>query len=309
MLLIELVRGQLPPRLQVQLVPAPEDAGAVLLHAAVAEGRDLVDGLAGVLGSEGGELLQPLPVFGEAYRHDGDAVDTGVHPGQVLHGALQSFPVVPAGAADDLAVHHDPRRGEAAHDLDALAGPPVFQHPAAELRVRGVDGDVHRAHVQIDDPLDLPGGEIGQGDVVSQQKAEPGVVVFEIHRFPHALGQLVDEAEDAVVGAGAGIVHQVALKVQPQVAALPLVHGHVVLRPVGTAQQHVKPGVVGVELVVQHVQHPLAVDGDQIVAHPGMMPQGARGVDGFDDVIHIVLLISSPVQGELARSVSRQRRD
>lgn len=79
-----------------------------------------------------------------------------------------------------------------------------------------MDGDIYRAYMQVDDPLDLPLGEIGQRDVISQQEAQPRVVVLEVHGLSHAFGELVYEAEDAVVGAGAGRIHEIALKVQAQ---------------------------------------------------------------------------------------------
>ena len=122
-----------------------------------------------------------------------------------------------------------------------------------------MDGDVDGADVQGDDPFDLPFGQVRQGDIISQQEAETGIVVLKIHGFAHALGELVDEAEHAVVGAGAGRVHQIALKLQPQIAALRFVDGHFMLAAVRPAQPDAEPAVIGVELVIQYVDDFIAV--------------------------------------------------
>ena len=211
--LIEFVRRDLPAGLDIQLVPAPEDAAAVPLQAAPGIGFHHVQGLGGVLFGKGGQRGEALTEFGQAHGHNGDAVHLGVQCLQLPHGLQQGLPVVQAGAADDLAVHNDAGLGKAAHDLHALPCSWVAQQLTAQLRVGGVDGDVDGADVQGDDTLDLPPGEIGQGDVIAQQEAEPGVIILEVHGGAHALGQLVNEAEDAAVGAGPGRVHQVAFKV------------------------------------------------------------------------------------------------
>ena len=72
----------------------------------------------------------------------------GVHRLQIPHRAHELLPVVPAGAADDLAVHDDAVLGKAAHHVDRLAGALVFQHPAAKLGVRGVHRNIDRTDVQ-----------------------------------------------------------------------------------------------------------------------------------------------------------------
>ena len=141
-----------------------------------------------------------------------------------------------------------------------------------------MDGDIYRAYMQVDDPLDLPLGEIGQRDVISQQEAQPRVVVLEVHGLSHAFGELVYEAEDAVVGAGAGRIHEIALKVQAQVAPLVLHKRHRVLLSAGAAEHHCKGAVVSEELVVQHIQYFIAVYRNKAVPHARLMAQGAAPV-------------------------------
>ena len=89
-----------------------------------------------------------------------------------------------------------------------------------ELGVRGVDGDVDGADAQINDALSLPLRQIGEGDIVALQKAQPGIVVLKIEGLAHSGGHLVHEAEHTVVGAAAHFVHQIGVEIQPKIQAI-----------------------------------------------------------------------------------------
>ena len=54
-----------------------------------------------------------------------------------------------------------------------------------------------------EDALGVELGEAGQRGEVPVEEGQPVVVVLQVEAAPHALGQLVDEAERAVVVAGA----------------------------------------------------------------------------------------------------------
>ena len=164
--------------------------------------------------------------------------------------------------------------GEPLHDVDALPGPPVFQHLCPQGPVGGVDGYVNGEDTQVDNPLYLPGGEIGEGEVVAQQEGQAGVVVLEVEGGAHPRGHLVHKAEDAPVGAGPSPVHQVGLKLQPQVLPLGFAHPESADRPLRAFQGELQPGVVAVKLVVQHVHDGMAVDMGEGLAHPDPGPPG-----------------------------------
>jgi len=160
-----------------------------------------------------------------------------------------------------------------------------------QLGVGGVDGDVDGADVQVDDALGLPLRQVGQGDVVAQQEAEPRIVVLEVQRGAHAGGHLVHEAEDAVVGAGAHLIHQIGVEVQTQILPLRLADGdgtHIARR---SFQFHAGQGVVAVEPVIQHIHDGMAVDGQKLFAHlyTGFFRR-AVPVDGGDDGAHRCIL-------------------
>ena len=145
-----------------------------------------------------------------------------------------------------------------------------------------MDRDVDGGDAQVDDPLHLPGGEVGQGEVVAQQEGQPGVVVLEVEGGPHPRGHLVHKAEDAVVGAGPGPVHEVGLKLQPQILPLAFADPEGAHRPLRAFQGELQPGVVAVKFIVQHVHNGAAVDVGEYLSHPDPGPAGgAAGVHRF----------------------------
>ena len=151
----------------------------------------------------------------------------------------------------------------------------VAQHFAAQGLVRCVHRHVYGAYVQGDNALNLALGEIGERDVIAKKKAQTRVVIFKIHGFAHAARELVYKTENAVIGAGTRRVHQVAFKIQPQIAALGLAHGELMARAVRPFQHHGELRVIGKELIVEHVNYHIAVYGDKLI--PRLCPpmQGA----------------------------------
>ena len=126
--------------------------------------------------------------------------------------------------------------------------------------------DIDGAYMQVAYALNLTVGKVRHGDVITQKKAQACVVVLEIHRAAHALGQLIDKAEHAVVCAAAGLVHEVGLKLEPEILSLGLRHMHGVLEPLGRAHGDADLRVVAEELVVEHIDDLLAVYGKQRIA-------------------------------------------
>ena len=120
-------------------------------------------------------------------------------PGQRV---LERGAVVDARADDDLAVHLDAPVEEDLQPAQAGRALRVAQHVRPQLGVGGVDGHEQRAEALGEDALGVELGETGQRREVAVQERQPVVVVLEVEAPPHALGQLVDEAEGAVVVAG-----------------------------------------------------------------------------------------------------------
>ena len=182
-----------------------------------------------------------------------------------------------------MAVHVDARLRQAAHDVDGFSGVPVAHQLPPQLRVGGVNRDVDGRDAQVDDALDLPWGQVGEGHIVAQQKGQAVIIVLEIEGIPQPFGHLIHKAEDAVVGTPVGMIHQVSLKFQPQVLPLPLADVEGTAVAGGVRQLHLEAGVVAVKFVVQHDHHILAVDGHQGVTgqDTGQLARAA-GIYGFN---------------------------
>ena len=160
-----------------------------------------------------------------------------------------------------------------------------------QLGVSGVNGDVNGADVQVDDALGLPLRQVRQGDVVAQQKAEPRIVILEVQGGAHPRRHLIHETENAVVGAGAHLIHQVGVEVQAQILPLRLADGDGAHGARCRFQLHAGQGVVAVEPVVQYVHDGVAVDGQKLFAHlyTGFFRRTVP-VNGGDDGAHGCIL-------------------
>ena len=129
-----------------------------------------------------------------------------------------------------------------------------------------MDRHVERAEPLGDHPLEVGLGEPGEGGEVPVEEAEPVVVVLEVEALPEPRRQLVDEAELAVVVAGAHLVEQRRLHLHPEGLARPLVDLHRQLQPPAPELEH-GIGVVDQESPLDDVPRNLSVDGVDLVAH------------------------------------------
>ena len=109
------------------------------------------------------------------------------------------------------------------------------------------------------DSVDVLVVHIGHGNIIAEKEREPGVVVLEVEGFPHSLRKLVDEAEDALVGAAMLFVHEVGLEFEADVLVLLLPDAKQALPPVAV-EHEVQDAVHQVETIVQHVGDGMAVD-------------------------------------------------
>ncbi len=139
------------------------------------------------------------------HAHGGQLRVLVEHPGE---GVVEDRPVVDAGTHDHLAVDLDAGVEQGPQPAQAGGAPPVAQHPGPDLGVGGVDAHVDGAEALGDHPLEVELGEAGEGGVVAVEERQPVVVVLHVQAGAQALGQLVDEAELAVVVARADLVEQ-----------------------------------------------------------------------------------------------------
>ena len=125
-----------------------------------------------------------------------------------------------------------------------------------------MDGDEERAQALGEDALGVELGEAGQGGEVPVEEREPVVVVLQVEAAPHALGQLVDEAERAVVVAGADAVEDGRGDLDAERLAGVLVDAHQPgQRRAGAADQDAEVARVGEALEIDDVARLVPVRG------------------------------------------------
>ncbi len=101
--------------------------------------------------------------------------------------------------------------------------------------------------------------QVGQRDEVAVQEGQARVVVLEVQRLPHSGGELVDEAEDALVLAGVLSVHQRRFKIQSDIVVFALMNDNLKRTAVPhQSQPHL--GIGKEKAVVQHVGDLAPVD-------------------------------------------------
>ena len=221
---------------------------------------------------------------GETHGHAGEAQHAApplpAAGPEVVQGPLPDGAIVEPRRHHRLGVDVDAARQqpvELAEDV-ALAG--IAHHPDAGLWFRCVDRHVDGAQTLAHDAVQLRLVAAGKGREVAVEEGQADVLVLQVERFPEALGHLVHETEHAVLLAD---LHFVLGQVHPDALAAVLHEGleGAAVRPLQEEFGLVLPG--DEELVVQLVQHCLAMDLQQGVARAdaGLLGQTA-GVHGDD---------------------------
>ena len=126
-----------------------------------------------------------------------------------------------------------------------------------------MNGNVHRADVHLNYPVDIALTQIGQRNIISKQKGKARVIVFKIERLPHAGRKLVDKTEHALVPAGMLLIHQIGCKFKPDRFILPFTQmqrPHSALR-VFDRQGQMRIGLI--KPVVEHIINFVFIDGEK----------------------------------------------
>ena len=180
-------------------------------------------------------------------------------------------------------MHDDAGLGEtlhARHELAADRG--LTQEAVAEVGLRGVDGDVERREALLLDAPQLGILQIRQRDVVAVEEGEAEIVVLDVEALAHALGKLMDEAEDALVRARGDLAGTRRLQLQSQVPARPL--DPRMARAAVTLDLEAQPGLARVIVEVDGVAKRRTVDGDDAIARAQTRPRRcASGAHGGDE--------------------------
>ena len=206
---------------------------------------------------------------GETHGHAGEAQDAAspfpAAGPKILESALPDGAIVEARGHHRLGVDIDAARQQVVELAKDVAFAGIAHHPDAGLGLRGVDRHVDGAQALAHDAVQLRIVAAGKGREVAVEEGQADVLILQVERFPEALGHLVHEAEHAVLLAD---FHLVLGQVHPDALAAVLHEGleGAAIRPLQGEFSLVLPG--DEELVVQLVQHRLAVDLQQRVARP-----------------------------------------
>ena len=261
---------------EVVLVGRVDEASTERVGEAVLPGRDLVEDRGG-FGGGGGAQARLGGVGADADRDDRGGGERRVAVEDPEECVVEDRAVVDAGADHDLAVDLDVGVEERGEPPQAGGAPPVPEELGPHGGVGGVDAHVERPEPFGDDPFEVGFGEAGQRREVPIEKGEPVVVVFQVEAAPHAFGQLVDEAERAVVVAGSHLVEHRGGELEAERLPRLLLDDDAAFE---AAASHVELDecLVGLDLVADDVADRLAVHGEELVLRedPGLRGRRTR---------------------------------
>ena len=170
-----------------------------------------------------------------------------------------SSPSLTPGQSTSWAWKSIPARSSRARSSMMSAPFGVADQRDAQLRVGGVHGDVQRRDALLLDPPPVLFGQVGQGDEAAVEHRVAVVVVHDVERAAHPLGDLLDEAERAGVLADPDPVEgRIGEGDAPELVALE-VQIDPPDRP-GPFDLEAYPLGLGVELEVERVLDRLGVD-------------------------------------------------
>ena len=209
---------------------------------------------------------------GEPHRHHGHGEELRAEREQVAQGRAEQAAVVPARADHDLGVEGDALAGQAPQHVHDGTRPRIAEHGAPAGRVGHVDGHEEGRQAEPHDPVELAGRGVREGDVIAVYKRVAEVLILDVKPLPQARRHLVDEAEDAFVGAatdgrGPEFGREGEVRFSP--------HREVAL-PAAPPKGEAKGRGCGEETQVELVGDRFAVDRRDMVARPHPRPGERR---------------------------------
>ena len=106
------------------------------------------------------------------------------------------------------------------HKFQLFPGETVVQHLAAKLRIGGLNGNIDRCKLHLNDTVHVLLFHIRQSDIISLQERKTGIIIFEIQCLTHSRRHLIDKTKNALVTAGTVITHQTIFKFNPQIIVI-----------------------------------------------------------------------------------------
>ena len=175
-------------------------------------------------------------------------------------------------------------------------------HTTADVGAHGMDRHVHRAHVALDDVLNIFVGKVRERDEVALQKAQAVVIIADVERGTAALGQHRHKAEHTGVYAGTHAVKDGAVELKAPILAGKTVELHGGYAVVARVENLEIDGVViGFPEPHDHVGECLTVDREH--AHARLdthIPRGRLGTHALNErALTRLGVAAAPVIGHL----------
>ena len=99
-----------------------------------------------------------------------------------------------------------------------------MEHFTSQFRIHGLDGNINGLQMVPDDPVYIMITHISQGHIIPLYEGQSGIIIFKIKSISHSRRHLINKAENAVIGTGTIIIHQILLKGNPKVFFIFLLH-------------------------------------------------------------------------------------
>ena len=206
------------------------------------------------------QMAEILPVSAQPHRHYRHAGKMRQIFRQIPDTALQFPAIVNTLAQNDLSVHLNARFPQPLYLRKDVPGKPVVQHPAAQLWIRSVKGNIDGREMVLDNSVDIVVIHIGQRNIISLEKGKSGIIILKVERVTHSWRHLIDKAENTAVAAGTVLVHKAVLKSHTEILLIVLLNLKLPFLTVRLAHKQLNVIIIQQIVVVEHILNLRTVD-------------------------------------------------
>ena len=128
-----------------------------------------------------------------------------------------------------------------------------MKHFTSKFRICRMEGNIDRLQMITGDPVNIMVAHICQRHIISLQKRQSWIVIFEIQCFTHPLWHLINKTENALVSAGPVLIHQTLLKGQTQILLIFFFYLKFPLLAVRLLNQNEKILIIDIVMVIKNI--------------------------------------------------------
>ncbi len=135
-----------------------------------------------------------------------------------------------------------------------------MEHLHTKLRICRLNGNINRRQMIPNDSRKIMLLHICQCNIISLKKRQSRIVILKIKRISHSRRHLIDEAENALVGAGTVIGHQAALEFDTKIFIEILVKFPFHLCTILFLDNHINFFILNIKTIIKDIFNILAID-------------------------------------------------